>query len=746
MSAQASRPGLSASIAMHHGAPAIFIGGQPTAALAYVALDLREDRVRQFAEAGVEIFSFPATSDYDYYGLAAESRPAPDRYDYGPFRERMELLARAAPRAKVLPRVVIGSPPWWDKAHPDQLLCGADGSVYEPDPPLHWPPAFPRRRPGEPGAASEAAFAPKKMTAPSFSSQAWREDSGEALERFLAFAEGEFGDRIIGYHLCSGAWYAWCYWGTMEPVYPDAGPPQQEAFRQWLKRRGWAGVRDQEVPPPRERLRAEFGEFRDPGDRAAALAMEYSRFHSEAVVEAMAAFLDRARGVVGPAKLLGAMYGNFADFQRHPRAWHMSGHLAMRKFLAEADVNFVAGPTSARDRRAVRGTSVFTSLTESVTHRGKLWWDENDLVAPLVLGSADPQALQARSAEELRHMERREFANVLCHGAAMAWIDAPGGGHDAPGAAGDLARMVAISRRALKADRSPAAEVAAALDDESVHALRCDNRLTGPLVAEQLVALGHMGAPFAVVHVDDLPALPQYKLYVFLNCFCVSEDRLKRTCQVARAAGVTALWFYAPGLVGESLSVERMERLTGLRLALDVRAGPLVVRAAAETGKGPGPFFTEYGTQEHIAPVVYADDPDAKVLGHLVDVRKPSTGRPPAVRAGLVRKKVGGASAVFSAAPAMPGGLLRQLAADAGVHIYAAGGEVVYANRSLLALAAEPGSRPHVRLERPGALYDVFARKETLLRVGEGRVPPSPDGTWLFYRGTRKQWEALSGD
>jgi hypothetical protein len=216
---------------------------------------------------------------------------------------------------------------------------------------------------------------------------------------------------------------------------------------------------------------------------------------------------------------------------------------------------------------------------------------------------------------------------------------------------------------------------------------------------------------------------------------------------VTQTRGAAALWFYAPGLVGESLSVERMERLTGLRLAVDVRAGPLVVRAAGALGeareKGPGPFFTEYGTQEQFAPVVYADDPDAEVLGHLVEGRRPSTGRPLAARAGLVRKKVEGATAIFSAAPAMPAGLLRQLASDAGVHIYAAGGEVVYACRSLLAVAAEPGSRPQVRLPQPGVLYDLLARKETLLRTGEGRLPPSPDGTWLFFRGTCRQWQAL---
>jgi hypothetical protein len=322
---------------------------------------------------------------------------------------------------------------------------------------------------------------------------------------------------------------------------------------------------------------------------------------------------------------------------------------------------------------------MFTSLTESVTHRGRLWWNDNDVAASLVPLPADPERLRARNADELRHMERREFANVLCHGAGMAWIDARGGERDATAAPADLARMVEISRQALNADRSPAAEIAVVLDDESVHALRCGNRLTAPLVAEQLVALAHAGAPFSVVHVDDLGRVPQHKLYILLNCFYSPAERLRRICKATQAHGATALWFYAPGLVGETVSAERMERLTGIRLALDLRAGPLKVVAAGALGEA------EYGTDEILAPVVYADDPDAEVLGRLVEVRRPSTGRPPAVRAGLVRKRVNGATAVFSAAPLMPAGLVRQLAADAGVHIYATGGEVIYACRSLLA-------------------------------------------------------------
>jgi hypothetical protein len=699
---------------MHTGVPTLMIDGRPTAALAYMTFNLDPKYVWQFAEAGVDLFSFETTCDYDYYGLAADARPAADRWDYSQFDQRMQMILGAAPRALVFPRIYICSPPWWDDAHRDQLMAGR-GGVYDPAPSMGWLPK----------TASEKALAPRKMTVPSFSSRAWLETSGDALQRFLRYAEKTYPDRIIGYHLAGGGSQEWYYWGAFEDVFPDTSQPQQDAFRRWLRRRRWVGVRDTEVPPARERVRAEFGEFRDPSELAAARVINYLRFHSEALVDALSHFANVARTAIGPDKLLGVFYGYFVDLARHPTAWHSSGHLAIQKFLADPNIDFVSSPTAYKDRRAVRGYSLFNSLTESVTNRGKLWWSENDLLTPSAPDLKDPLFLKPGTPLESRHMQRREFANVLCHGAGSWWFDMWGGYHDSPDAMADIARMAAVGRRAVHADRSPVAEICVVLDDDSIHFLRCDNRLTSPLVADQLIALGHVGAPFSVIHVDDLAAVRRHRFYLFLNLFCAGDARLKMVREVAGAGGVTSLWFYAPGLAGDKLSVRRMADLTGIRLALETRAAPLRVRTPADG--------LVYGTASALAPVVWSDDPEAEVLGVLT-----TGGRP-----GLVRKRIGGAVSIFSAAPAMPASLLRQLAADAGVHIYASGGEVVYANRSFLALAAEPGSQPLLRLPEPQTLFDLFEEAEVNLPAGAAPLPVSVDGTWLFWRGTRSQWRAL---
>jgi len=715
-SAADARSPARARIEIRQGAPTLLVDGRPTPALAYMTYNLQEKFVRQFAEAGVELFAFQTTSDYDYYRLSADAWVEPEVYDYRQFDERMETILRAAPRAMVLPRVYLCSPPWWDVAHPDQLMAGKDG-VYDPEPNFGWLPA----------SMSETVLAPKKMTVPSFSSKTWLEDSGAALQRFLRYAESKYADRIIGYHLASGGSQEWYYWGAFENVFPDTSPPQEEAFRRWLRARGWIGVRDQVVPSASERQRTEFGWFRDPTGRRAALAIEYLRFHSAAVVDAIGHFARAAREVIGPDKLLGVFYGYFVDLCRCPTCWHSSGHLAMQRFMADPNINFVSSPTAYKDRRAGVGFSIFNSLTESLAHRGKLWWDENDILTERAPDLKDPLFLHPKSALESRHIQRREFANVLCHGMGAWWFDMWGGYHDDPAAMADVARMVEIGRRHVHVDRSPVAEIAVVLDDDSVHFTRCDNTLMAPLVADQLVQLGHVGAPFSVIHVDDLAAVRPHRLYVFLDLFYAGEDRLRMVRKVTGRRGVTAVYFYAAGLVGEDLSRERMERLTGIRIAIDERAAPLRVRV-----DGPaGPI--EYGMTGALSPVVYADDPQAECLGRFVA----------GGRAGLVRKRLGDATSVFSAAPAMPADLLRRLAADAGVHVYADSGEVVYANKSFLAVCGFPGTRVRLRLPEPQPLYDLFEKREIALSGGAGLLPPSEDGTWALFRGSRKDWEAI---
>jgi hypothetical protein len=708
----------------------------------------KEEFFRAFASAGVELFTFEATSDYDYYRLSKDAWLAADRFDYAGFDERMDMVLRAAPNAKVFPRMSLCSPPWWDMAHPDQLLTGADGKLYSPAPNFGWVPTEVR----------ETDMGTVKMTVPSFASQQWIADSGRALQRFIRHAEAKYGDHIVGYHLISGGSEEWYYWGAFENTFGDTSRPQLEAFRRHLAARGWAGAETATIPELADRLKAEYGVFRDPADPKARAVIEFLRSQSEVLVDCISRFAAMTREVIGPDKFIGVFYGYFVDLCRHRTCWHNSGHLAVTKFLADPNVDFNASPTSYKDRRMGEGFSAFNSVTESHNRHGKLWWNENDILTHLSPALKDPLFHHPRTPVETQHIQRREFGNVLCHGMGTWWFDMWGGYYADAAIMADIARMVEIGRKFVHCDRTPTAEIAVALDDDSVHFTECDNRLTVPLIPDQLAQLAHAGAPFSTFHVDDLPVAGGHKFYIFPNLFHVSDERMTRILDVIRRPGVTSLFLYAPGIVGDSAGapgsraagaalpdLARMERLTGIRLVADLSPAPLKVTVAGKAGLPK----CQYGIDQALAPVIYAADPKATVLGTIAG------GRRGAPRGGLVRKKIGRATSIFSAAGAIPADVLRGLAKSAGVHIFTAGGEVVYANASFLAISALPGKPVTLglpqsanpgkrRAPRPGKLYELFHNKELTVPAAGRKLPPSPDGTWTFFRAARRDWDAIN--
>ena len=702
-----------AGIRSHNGAPTLFVDGSPHSGFAYMSFNLQERYARQFADRGVDLFMLSVSPDYDYMQISSDGWPTPDRHSYADFDARMQTILRACPQASVFPRLYLCSPPWWDKEHPQELMQGVDG-LYDPVANFGF---LPRD-------VDEQKLGLAKMTVPSVSSEAWLEFSANALRQFLRYAEATYGDSIVGYLICSGGTQEWYYWGAFEDIFPDQSRPHQEAFRSWLSDRGRNPGTGDPIPPLSARKGSELGLFRDPTSQSGSLAIEYWKFHAWAIENAMSRFCRVARQTVGPDRILGVFYGYFVDLQRQENCWHNSGHLAFRRMSLDPNIDFVTSPTSYKDRK-MGGFSIFNSLTESLAHHGKVWWDENDILTPLAAECKSDLFYMPKSARESLHLQRREFANALCHGSPMWWFDMFGGWYDDEATMSDVGRMTDIARKALAFDRSGDADVAVVLDDESICYTECTNRLTVPLVTDQLMELGHTGAPFSMVHVEDIADIRRHKVYLFVNVFHVDDRRLAAILSCIRGPGITSIFVYAQGIANDTLSVENIEKLTGLRLAMDPAAQAIRVRTSKRHGSGV------YGPAATLAPLVYSVDREAEVLGTVAG----------SSRAGLVRKRIGEAWSVFSAAPCIPADLLRSLFADAGCRVYTQGGEVVYASKSFLSVSGLPGTL--VRLNSPDrCLFELFSETEYPIRDGSVELSGSEIGVWVFFRGSRNEWVA----
>ncbi len=694
-----------AEVKPHGGVPTLFINGQAHSGMSYMTYRPGGKHFGQFAKAGVHLYSFSATPTEAAYGLAKTCWVSPGRFDYAGFEERVKMLLDADPDAYFFPRLYLSSPRWWDEQHPDDLVTFDPGDG-QPQPFFHSP-------------------ADKRV--PSWASEAWRRDTASALRRFIEHVQqSPYADRVVGYHLASGTTEEWMMWGGNEGKWVDFSPANVARFRQWLQakyrtvdalRSAWADpavtFENATVPARREREATRLATLRDP--QSERRVIDFYDYNAHLVADTIASLAKVVKEATRRKNLVGVFYGYVLQLCADQRQQN-AGHTALQEVWNCPDVDFVTSPTSYAFRTPGTGYSHFMSLTDSVKLHGKLWFDENDIRTWLLQGKPLRSWGQTDSYEETRGQLQREFANVLCQGVGQWWFDMGGGWYDDPRILADIGAMNGLAASALAWDRAPADEVAVVVDDRSLHLMQVANRLSHPLLLEQLPELGRLGAPVGFYALSDLDKLAPRKMYVFLNAFA-PDVAARRAIERLKQQGRVLVWLYAPGVYREGrLDPAGMEELTGVHIAMDPHPAKLEVR----TDSGA------YGANFEVAPVFFADDPHAKVMGRLADGR-----------AGLVRRDFGTWTTVYSSAPKLPAVLLRELAAQAGVHGYVHNPQphdVVYANRSVVAVCvSEPGLR-RIVLPRVCDVFDLFdGSKPIATAAREFTVKFARNQTKLFH-------------
>ena len=191
--------------------------------------------------------------------------------------------------------------------------------------------------------------------------------------------------------------------------------------------------------------------------------------------------------------------------------------------------------------------------------------------------------------------------------------------------------------------------------------------------------------------------------------------------RVVKRNGATVLWIYAPGYLDDhAASLANMHALTGIRFGMaDVNAELNVTLTGFDNAITKGlPQSFAYGTgtdreqylrppkieylpETAVAPAFFADDPDARVLGIAESTRQP----------GLVVKEMGDWRSIYSAAPLLPWPLLRNIARDAGVHIYDDAGDMLWSNNAFLAIYAQNAGTRTIRFPTPVTATDAYENR-----------------------------------
>lgn len=713
-----------AAVGMNHGTPAMFVDGVPVSAMTYTTGG-GEDHAkyfRDFGKAGVRFVSIM---------ISPTTMPVwkgPDDFDFSSIDEAMKIVVANNPNALIFPRVDLFSPPWWNKQNPDDIMRFDDGATMK----------------------EMDRYGNVEM--PSWASEKWRKDVANCLRRMIEHIQSQpYGSRVVGYHLSSGGTNEWYYysnfvWFFNEPLkyYLDYSKPQTEAYRRWLMGKygsdaglqaAWhnpkATLKTAEIASKHDKQTTDYFVFFDPAKSMH--VMDSYDFEADMVVDTIEYFCKVVKDATNRKVFTGAFYAYVIGAVDKV-------YLSTSRLLQCPDIDFLTSPSDYNFREPGSGYSTYRTLAETVRLHGKLWWDENDYYTNLTPSWAWVEGWTGpRTFENTLTQQTRQISNEIANASAGWWFDMSGGWYDSPETMEMIRKLNDIAERSVNADRSSAADIAFVVDEKSLLYITMNDPMKGdlyrPLIMEQRLPAGKIGAPVDWILMDDLEKARAYKMYVFLDAFHVTGEQKAAIKRLPQRGAKAVVWVYAPGYVGETLDVKGCFDLTGIKLKCLADKSPLQVEISPEAGKFlPGVSAgSQYGTSLKIGPIIVGDDPSATVLGSLYGVDAQ----------GLITKTIGGVQTYFSAAPMLSSSLLRGIAQKAGIHMYESGDDVLYVNKSFIGIhTTRPGKRT-LHFRTPVDLYDTYNGKVIATKAKDVTLDLPVRYSALYFMGTKQEWDAL---
>ncbi|MBI4027728.1 MAG: hypothetical protein HY360_22270 [Verrucomicrobia bacterium] len=580
---------------------------------------------------------------------------------------------------------------------------------------------------------------------PSFGSEKWRNDTGEALRQLIRHIKAQpYASHVAGFCISP---YEWFHWRWMDADV-DVSEPMAAGFRKWLEkkykdegriREAWhdptvtrSGIT---VPLKKEREHAVAGLFRDPQKHARVI--DFYIYYSEVIADSLLRFAKAVKEETDGRSLCFAFYG-YALHLADGNAGLHSGHHALRKILDSPDFDMLASPTDGYIfERAIGGTGGFMAPPNTFTLHGKLFCSQPDLRTHW-----SPQDVErTNTLKDDVHIFRRELSMDVTSNVEIEFLDF-GAGYTMgePRLVKELGRFKPIYDFSHGFDRRPRnADFAVIVDELSpAYMGKIPSSLEGHFLYHQRPLFFRTGAAHRYYLLSDLERkdFPDFKCLVFVNCFHLSDAQRKMLKQRYMKNGRTLVFVYAPGYVQENLSVDNISSLLGVSVKMLPDPVQLAVKIDGER-LGTTPMESTgivYGCANgEVAPTFYVDDPSAMVLGRLVKSDKAS----------LIYKDCGDWKLVYSAAPMLPPRLLRDIVKSAGCHIYLESDDALYATTNFIGIHAHSGGVKKINLPVEGDVYDLFKRAVLFRKVKQFSVDLDRNETGFYFVGDGRKAESF---
>ena len=707
--ATASARGPHVSLGLHQGRPALVVDGVPRAPLFHFSQEILDDYAQHFDAAGFRFYSCIELTSYLDLGWVGEQQ-----YDYAKLDKVLSGFQRRLPQAYVLPKIHLWAPEWWLDKYPAERM----GYDAEPEAPV-W-------RPGD-GLKHE-----------SFASRRWQHDAGEALRALVRhILDAPYADRVMGIFLAQGCFGEWLPWSWDPDHLPDSSESMRIALGQYVQRkyggdvaalrRAWSDpdvtFETVRVPGRVARHRGDVGLFHDVA--RSHHVPDYRAAFQEATVDAIEHFCRIVKEESDGRLLTCVNYAYQPDVAWAAQETH---HRAAARCLRSPWLDMLSAPHSYYYRDLGQHGNL-RHFPESVSLHGKLFIDEAD--ERTHLARPDYSFRLAQTMDQSRQVLRRSLANMLTYGVGMWYMDQSSGHwYDAPEFWQDFAAYQQWSDQSMKLSRTRRSEVAciSALESEYVIASRTD--VSAQFFVAQTEHLCRAGAPYDRFLIEDLEEdrLPDYKVYVFLVDFCLTDRQLAAIEKLKRQ-GRTLIWFWAPGFAGPSgLSLQRMEALTGMKLRQDAQPFAEVAVTPDLFPRAPRQFQawrSTFGADvKQLSPrfVPQELDHSATVWGRYADTGEPA----------LVHRDCGSWRSVYCATVPLDWSILQHIYERSGVHVYSRAGDNLMAGDRWVGLHTCTAGRKRICLPHPRPVYDVFNRRLIAGQTQEFEVDLAERETALF--------------
>lgn len=284
-----------------------------------------------------------------------------------------------------------------------------------------------------------------------------------------------------------------------------------------------------------------------------------------------------------------------------------------------------------------------------------------------------------------------------------------------------------IAGRAAQLPRKHRAEIAIVYDpDIFLHLAPSDSQISDYhyLLRTPQQIWNRLGAPVDLVPIDDFQPEP-YRLIIFTPIPFMHRGR-REVAKRCQRGGRVVVWTWGTGIANERyLSADNISALTGINCRLDPR--PAHFRFV-----GASPILTPPGLPAAIAPRFFVDDPDIEPFAAYADTQQIA----------VAQRDFHHWTSVYAATPVLRPEFLGTLADAAGVHRYFPAGEECRINDSFVLIHAQADAVRDITFATPEPLYEPL-RKHELPAATRHRLKMRRSQSYLFFRGTRAQWEGL---